>query len=173
MYRYALWTGLKRTKGSTKKSPLTLILVLLRWRFIIILIAVGAHIIRTIHMTRICIHNIALHSVFELGARDIKGYLKRTKSLLHNGCKWEHSPRYTEMSQWVFRHRIFVPVLNISDVPPCGIVGFSEVEILVRLIRYGSRKDMSGRRLGRRLESACLRPHSVQDYWCVKTWKLS
>ena len=24
------------------------------------------------------------------------------------------------------------PVLNVSDVPPCGIVGFSEVEILVR-----------------------------------------
>ena len=23
-------------------------------------------------------------------------------------------------------------VLNVSDVPPCGIVGFSEVEILVR-----------------------------------------
>ena len=58
--------------------------------------------------------------------------LKRTKSLLHNGCKWEHSPRYTEMSLWLFRHRIFVPVLNVSDVPPCGIVGFSEVEILVR-----------------------------------------
>ena len=58
--------------------------------------------------------------------------LKRTKSLLHNGCKWEHSPRYTEKSLWLFRHRIFVPVLNVSDVPPCGIVGFSEVEILVR-----------------------------------------
>ena len=28
MYRYALWTGLKRTKGSTKNSPLTLILLL-------------------------------------------------------------------------------------------------------------------------------------------------
>ena len=39
---------------------------------------------------------------------------------------------YTEMSLWLFRHRIFVPVLNVSDVPPCGIVGFSEVEILVR-----------------------------------------
>ena len=36
------------------------------------------------------------------------------------------------MSLWLFRHRIFVPVLNVSDVPPCGIVGFSEVEILVR-----------------------------------------
>ena len=58
--------------------------------------------------------------------------LIRTKSLLHNGCKWEHSPRYTEKSLWLFRHRIFVSVLNVSDVPPCGIVGFSEVEILVR-----------------------------------------
>ena len=28
--------------------------------------------------------------------------------------------------------RIFVAVLNVSDVPPCSIVGFSEVEILVR-----------------------------------------
>ena len=36
------------------------------------------------------------------------------------------------MSLWLFRHQIFVPVLNVSDVPPCGIVGFSEVEILVR-----------------------------------------
>ena len=27
-----------------------------------------------IHMTRICIHNISLHYVFELGARDIKRY---------------------------------------------------------------------------------------------------
>ena len=33
---------------------------------------------------------------------------------------------------WLFRHQIFVSVLNVSDVPPCGIVGFSEVEILVR-----------------------------------------
>ena len=66
--------GLKGPRAVPNNSPLTLILVLLRRRLIIILIAVGAHIIRTIHMTRICIHNIALHSVFELGVRDIKGY---------------------------------------------------------------------------------------------------
>ena len=69
---------IKRTKdqGQYQNSPLllTLVLLLLRRRLIIILIAVVAHIIRTIHMTRICIHNIPLHSVFELGARDIKGY---------------------------------------------------------------------------------------------------
>ena len=81
-----------------------------------------------------CTHRVfpllEIHSITSL--LESQCILKRTKSLLHNGCKWEHSPRYTEMSLWLFRHRIFVPVLNVSDVPPCGIVGFSEVEILVR-----------------------------------------
>ena len=62
----------------SKPKPATL---LLRRRLIIILISVEAHIIRTIHMTRICIHNIALHSVFELGARDIKGYCVKPCSI--------------------------------------------------------------------------------------------
>ena len=44
------------------------------------------------------------------------------------------------MSLWLFRHRIFVPVLNVSDVPPCGIVDFSEVEILVRFNTLWSSK---------------------------------
>ena len=73
---------------------------------------------------------LEIHSITSL--LESQCVLKRTKSVLHNGCKWEHSPRYTEMSLWLFRHQIFVPVLNVSDVPPCGIVGFSEVEILVR-----------------------------------------